>query len=160
MAVKWNKIYRGGVQRTTPETREVIYTGSASEILPGTAAALDVDDGITNAIGATDFFYLVGEQMHGSVDDNQVQPEGEGSALRLYSPRSGDLYAGRAAAGLAIVDDLPLTINALGQFAAAAPAAGDDPADPVFAYVDNPASAHPGTETPTVANQLIPIKIK
>ena len=23
MAVKWNKIYRGGVQRTTPETPEI-----------------------------------------------------------------------------------------------------------------------------------------
>lgn len=23
MAVKWNKIYRGGVHRTTPETRQV-----------------------------------------------------------------------------------------------------------------------------------------
>lgn len=152
MAVKWNKIYRGGVHRTTPETREVNYTGPVSAILPGAAVALDADDGVTGEIGATDFFYLIGEQLHGSVDDNQV---GNGSSLRLYTPRSGDLYAARAAAGVAIEDDLPLTINEHGQFAAA----GED--DAVFAYVDDPTSAHPRTEPrTTVANQLIPIKIK
>lgn len=152
MAVKWNKIYRGGVQRTTPETHEVNYTGDVSVILPGSAVVLDADDGVSPVVGADAFFYLVGEQMHGSVDDNQV---GIGSSLRLYTPRSGDLYAGRAAAGVVIEDDLPLTINAQGQFAAA----GAD--DAVFAYVDDPTSAHPRTEPrTTVANQLIPIKIK
>lgn len=162
MAVKWNKIYRGGVQRTTPETREVNYTGDADEILPGLAVVLDADDGVSTEVGAGAFFYLVGEQMHGSVDENQV---GTGSSLRLYSPRSGDLYAGRAVAGIALVDDLPLTINADGRFAAAS--AGDPgaeppvPADVIHAYVDMPASAHPQAEPlTTVLDQLIPIKIK
>lgn len=155
MAVKWNKIYRGGVHRTTPETKEVPYTGAAPTILPGTAVSLDGTDGLKTAVAAGEFFYLVGEQMHGSVDENQVQPEGQGSSVRLYTPRSADLYAGRAAAGIALVDDLALTINASGQFAAA----GVD--DVVHAYVDDPINAHPNTEpATTVANQLIPIKIK
>lgn len=152
MAVKWNKIYRGGVQRTTPETLEVNYTGAATEILPGGVAALDSTDGITGVVGVNTFFYIIGEQLHGDVDENQV---GTGSSIRLYTPRSGDLYAARAAAGVVIEDDLPLTINAAGQFAAA----GEN--DAVFAYVDDPTSAHPRTEPrTTVADQLIPIKIK
>lgn len=162
MAVKWNNIYRGGVHRTTAETREVNYDGDLTGILPGLAVALSTADGVTPVVGADDFFYLVGEQLYGSVDENQV---GNGCSLRLYSPRSGDLYAGRAVAGIALVDDLALTINADGRFAVAS--AGDPGAeppvagDPVHAYVDMPASAHPQTEPlTTVLDQLIPIKIK
>jgi len=111
-----NKIYRGGVHRTTPETVEVNYTGSASVVLPGAAAALHSTDGITGVVGPDTFFYIIGEQLHGGVNENQV---GTGSSIRLYTPRSGDLYAARAAAGVPLVDDTPLTINAQGQFAAA-----------------------------------------
>lgn len=152
MAVKWNKIYRGGIHRTTPETREVNYAGAVSTILPGGVAVLDATNGIKGQPDAGEFWYLIGEQLHGSVDDNQVATPP--STLRLYTPRSGDLYAGRAAAGIAIVDDLPLTINDQGQFAAA----GEG--DVVHAYVDDPTNAYTRTPTPTVANQLIPIKIK
>lgn len=162
MAVKWNKIYRGGVHRTTPETREAAAPTTGS-MLPGTAVNITTAaGGMTVAKGArSGYFYVVGEQMHGSVDDDQVQAAAKDqSSLRMYIPHSGDLLAGRAVAGIAIVDDTPLTIDANGRFAVAAAAAGETPADPIYAYIDNPASAHPGTVTPTVLDQLIPIKIK
>lgn len=148
-----NKIYRGGVHRTTPETLEVNYTGSASVVLPGAAAALHSTDGITGVVGANTFWYIIGEQLHGGVDENQV---GTGSSIRLYTPRSGDLYAARAAAGVPLVDDTPLTINAQGQFAAA----GEG--DPVHAYLDYPSNSSLRVDLtgPVVADQLIPIKIK
>lgn len=156
MAVKWNKIYRGGVHKTTAETHQVNYTGAATVLLPGGACVLDADDGISPVVAEGAFFYVIGEQLHGSVDDNQVQPEGQQSTLRLYIPHSGDLLAGRAAAGVVMNDSDPLTINAQGQFDLAVLGT-----DPVFAYIDNPSSAHPGTEpATTVADQLIPIKIK
>lgn len=156
MAVKWEKVYRGGVHRTIPETREVNYTGAITTILPGAAAALDATDGITGVVAEGQFFYFVGEQLYGSIDENQVRPAAQKTTLRLYSPRSGDLYAARAAAGIALVDDLPLTINAQGQFAAATLGT-----DPVFAYVDMPDSAFPKTEPlTTTADQVIPVKIK
>ena len=155
MAVKWNKIYRGGVHRTTPETREVDAPATGT-YLPGTAVTITtaaggmtVQKGIT---GGREFWYLIGEQLHGSVDDNQV---GGGSSMRLYTPRSADLMAGRMAAGVAIVDDAPLAIDADGRFALAV-------ADgPIHAYIDAPAKAFPGT-TPTtsVLDQLVPIKIR
>lgn len=153
MAVKWNNIYRGGVHRTTAETREVAKTEtSPASVLPGMGVALSPTAGITKTVGAETFFYLVGEQLYGSVDEEQTA---NGSSYRLYSPRSGDLYAGRAAAGITLVDDLALTIDAAGRFAAA----GAEEA--VHAYVDMPASAHPQTEPlTTVVDQLIPIKIK
>lgn len=145
------KIYRGGVHRTTPETLEVNYTGSASSILPGGAAALDDTDGITGVVGPTTFFYIIGEALHGGVDDNLVKQD---SSIRLYTPRSGDLYCGRAAAGLTPKNDLPLTINGEGQFAAA----GEG--DPVHAYFDWPSNSNLSFAGPTVADQRIPIKIK
>lgn len=159
MAVKWNKIYRGGVHRTTPETRE-FNVPSTGTLLPGTAINITTAaGGMTVAKGArSGYFYVVGEQMHGSVDDNQV---GLGSSGRAYVPHSGDLLAGRAVAGISIVDDTPLTINSDGRFAVADPGDAETPADEIFAYIDNPASAHPGTSpTTTVLDQLIPIKIK
>lgn len=155
MAVKWNKIYRGGVHRTTPETREV-NAPTTGALLPGTAVTITsaagemtVQKGIT---GVRDFWYLIGEQLHGSVDDNQV---GGGSSMRLYTPRSADLMAGRLVAGVAIADDVPLTINADGRFALAVTD------DPIHAYIDDPANAFPGT-TPTTStlDQLVPIKIR
>lgn len=150
MTVKWNKIYRGGVHRTTPETREVKAPASGT-LLPGQAVTITDNTATLGAI--TDkFFYLVGEQLHGSVDQNQVGIE---SSTRLYTPRSGDLMAGRVVASIALVDDLPLTINATGQFAAAVIGT-----DQVYAYVDDPDNAFTRTPTPTTLNQLVPIKIK
>lgn len=152
MAVKWNKIYRGGVHRTTPETREFTVPATGA-LLPGTAINITTAaGGMTVGKGPrSGYFYVVGEQMHGTVDEDQV---GLGSSGRAYVPHSGDLLAGRAAAGIAILDDTPLTINTDGRFIVAV-----DPAV-VYAYIDNPASAHPGTATPTTLDQLIPIKIK
>lgn len=159
MAVKWNKIYRGGVHRTTPETREFTVPESGT-LLPGTAINITTAaGGMAVAKGArAGYFYVVGEQMHGNVDEDQV---GLGSSGRAYIPHSGDLLAGRAVAGISVLDDTPLTIDGNGRFAEASAGGEDTPADPVFAYIDNPASAHPGTTpTTTVLDQLIPIKIK
>ena len=149
MAVKWNKIYRGGVHRTVPETREAKAPASGT-LLPGQAVTITANTATLGAIGDK-FWYVVGEQLHGTVDENQV---GLKSSARLYTPRSGDLMAGRIVAGVAIVDDLPLTINATGQFAAATLGT-----DKVYAYVDDPNNAYTRTTTPTTANQLVPIKI-
>lgn len=152
MAVKWNKIYRGGVQRTTPETHEA-NAPATGNLLPGTAVTLNAaTNTFQTAAAGSAFFYLVGEQLHGNVDEDQVGLE---SSVRGYTPRSGDLYAGRLAAGVAIANDLALTINADGRFAAAA---GEDV---INAYIDDPASDHPQT-TPTTStlDQLVPIKIK
>lgn len=155
------KIYRGGVHRTTPETYEVNYTGDATELLPGTVVALDETDGLTTVVGAGTFFYILGESLHGGVDDNLLADE---SSLRCYTPRSGDLYCGRAAAGVTLVNDMPLTVNASGYFAEAS--AGDPgaeppvPADPIHAYVEMPSNSNLQIAGPTVAGQRIPIKIK
>lgn len=153
MPTTWNKVYRGGVQRTTPETREVVFNGSPDAvILPGMGAVLSAATGISTTVASGNFFYLVGEQLHGEITDNQVSDPP--STLRLYTPRSGDLYAGCAAAGVNILDDAPLTINSQGRWAEA----GED--DPIFAYIDAPASAHPRPSGVTTLDQLIPIKIK
>lgn len=152
MAVKWQNIYRGGVQRTTPETREA-NAPTTGTYLPGTAVNITTAAG-SMTIGKgprSGWFYVLAEQMYGSVDDNQV---GLQSSVRMFQPHSGDLLAGRAVAGIALADDTPLTIDADGRFLVAA---GETV---VYAYVDNPTSAYPQTATPTVLDQLIPIKIK
>lgn len=154
----WNRVYRGGVQRTTPETAEV-NRPATGVVLPGTCVAITAaTNTATKTVADTAFFYFVGEQLHGSIDDDNgvasVAISGE-SSLRLYSPRSGDLYVGRAAAGVALVNDLPLAINADGRLIAATGEAV------VRCYVDNPFSAHPQTTpTTTTLDQKIPVKIK
>lgn len=151
MAVKWNKIYRGGVHRTTPETREIKAPATGS-LLPGQAATISSAGALTLGAVTDAFFYIVGEPMYGTVDDQLAGATAD--TVRMYSPRSGDLYTARVAAGVALVDDAPLAIGANGIFVAAV-------ADgPIHAYVDAPASAHPGTVTPSVAGQLVPVKIK
>lgn len=103
------------------------------------------------------WYYFIGERLFGSMEDEQtaVNEKGTRDTVRMYSPRSGDLYTGRAAAGVALRDDLPLTVNASGLLAAGTPGTGV-----IVAYVDMPASAFPKTPTPTTAGQLIPVKIK
>lgn len=146
----WNTIYRGGVQRTTPETREANAPTSGT-FLPGTIVGLS---GATIAKGAAAGanWYALGEQMHGTVDENQV---GLQSSVRMFQPHSGDLLCARAVAGVALVDDLALTVDADGRVKAA-----NGTTDPVVAYVDQPAGAFPKSVTPTTLDQLIPIKIK
>lgn len=146
----WNNIYRGGVQRTTPETREV-NPPTTGTWLPGTVAVLASTMVAAKGGAAGAFKYVIGEQLHGSVNDNQV---GNGSSMRMYQPHSGDLLCARAVAAIALVDDLALTVDADGRVKAA----GVD--DEVFAYVDQPATATPKSVTPTTLDQLIPIKIK
>lgn len=148
----WNKIYRGGVQRTTPETREA-NAPTTGELLPGTVVSLTGPMAITKGVAAGAFGYFVGEQLYGQVDDNQVATPA--SSIRMYSPRSGDLYVGRAVASVALVDDLPLTVDANGRLKAAVLGT-----DPVFCYVDMPAKEFPQQATPTVLDQRIPVKIK
>lgn len=151
-----NKIYRGGVHRTTPETLEAAaWTGSA--LLPGTAVTVDASDEtafIKGVTGIRDFFYVVGEALHGGVDDDYEDAE---TSVRGYVPRSGDLYAVRAAAGLTIVDGMPLTIDAAGRFAAAIAEGRID------AYVHYPRDSSLRVDLaagPTTADQLIPVQIK
>ena len=153
MAVKWNKIYRGGVQRTTPETREIKAPATGS-LQPGMGATINAA-GVLTLVAATDqFFYFVGEPMHGTVDDQLAGATAD--TVRMYSPHSGDLYAARVVAGVALVDNVPLTLTASGQFKAAVVGT-----DKVHCYVDNPASAYPGTTPATsTLNQLVPVKIK
>lgn len=157
-----NKIYRGGVHRTTPETLEAAaWTGSA--LLPGTAVTVDASDEtafIKGVTGIRDFFYIVGEALHGGVDDDY---NGAETSVRAYVPRSGDLYAVRAAAGLTLVDGMPLTIDADGRFAAATAADGEDPASRIDAYVHYPRDSSLRVDLaagPTTADQLIPVQIK
>lgn len=157
-----NKIYRGGVHRTTPETLEAAaWTGSA--LLPGTAVTVDASDEtafIKGVTGIRDFFYVVGEALHGGVADDY---NGAETSVRGYVPRSGDLYAVRAAAGLTLVDGMPLTINADGRFAAATAAAGETPASRIDAYVHYPRDSSLRVDLaagPTTADQLIPVQIK
>lgn len=157
-----NKIYRGGVHRTTPETLEAAaWTGSA--LLPGTAVTVDASDEtafIKGVTGIRDFFYIVGEALHGGVDDDY---NGAETSVRGYVPRSGDLYAVRAAAGLTLVDGMPLTIDANGRFAAATAATEDDPASRIDAYVHYPRDSSLRVDLaagPTTADQLIPVQIK
>lgn len=151
MAVKWNKIYRGGVQRTTPETREIVAPATGS-LQPGMGATISAAGALTLVAATDQFFYFVGEPMHGTVDDQLAGSTAD--TVRMYSPRSGDLYAARVVAGVALVDDAPLTLTASGQFKAAVVG------NKVHCYVDNPASARPGTTPATsTLNQLVPVKI-
>lgn len=156
-----NKIYRGGVHRTTPETLECMeWSGSA--LLPGTAVTVDATDEsefIKGVTGIRDFFYIVGEALHGGVADDY---NGAETSVRAYVPRSGDLYAVRAAAGLTLVDGMPLTINSDGRFAAATAAAGETPASRIDAYVHLPRDGSVSVDITrtTTADQLIPVKIK
>lgn len=151
----WKKIYRGGVQRTTPETREVNAPASG-ELLPGTVQSLTPGAKTMTAVKgvpAGQFFYFTGEALYGDVDDNLVATPA--TSVRLYSPRSGDLFVGRAVASVALVDDLPLTVDANGRLKAAVIGT-----DPVHCYVDMPAKEFPQQTTPTVLDQRIPVKIK
>lgn len=157
-----NKIYRGGVHRTTPETLEATeWSGSA--LLPGTAVTVSAANQsvfVKGVTGIRDFFYIVGEPLHGSVADNY---NGAETSVRAYVPRSGDLYAARTVAGITLVDGMPLTINADGRFAAATAAAGETPASRVDAYVHYPRDSSLRADLaagPTVLDQLIPIQIK
>lgn len=152
----WNKTYRGGVQRTTPETREVAAPTTGS-VKAGMVASLSAAGALTIAAPADGWYYFIGERLFGSMEDEQtaVNEKGTRDTVRMYSPRSGDLYTGRAAAGVALRDDLPLTVNASGLLDEGMPGA-----DVIVAYVDMPASAFPKTPTLTTAGQLIPVKIK
>lgn len=149
----YKKIYRGGVQRTTPETREV-NPPTTGTLLPGTAVHLTAAaGGMTTAKGVATlggYIYFVGEPLHGTVDTDQVNAD---TSVRLYEIHSGDLFAARAVAGVALSDDLPLTIDADGRVKAAI---ADDV---VRCYVDMPAGEFPQITDQTVLDQLIPVKI-
>lgn len=151
MAVTWNKIYRGGVQRTTPETLEAKAPASGS-LLPGQCATVSSAGVVTLGAVTDAFFYVVGEPMYGTVNDQLAGADAD--TVRMYSPHSGDLYAARLAAGVAIVNDAPLAIGANG-FLGAAVADG-----PVHAYLDVPDNTYPKTAGTSTAGQLLPIKIK
>lgn len=162
-----NKIYRGGVHRTTPETLEcAAWTGSA--LLPGHAVSVNASDEgafIKGITGIRDFFYVVGEALHGGVADDY---NGAETSVRAYAPRSGDLYAMRAVSGLTLVDGMPLQVNSDGRLALATayvPPVGETPAVPasrIDAYVHLPRDGSVSVDITrtTTADQLIPVKIK
>ena len=157
MTVIWNKTYRGGVQRTTPETREVAAPTTGS-VKAGMVASLSDAGALTIGAAAEGvWYYFVGERLFGSMEEEQtaVNEKGTRDTVRMYSPRSGDLYTGRAAAGVALRDDMHMTVNASGLLVAGTPGT-----DVIVCHVDMPASAFPKTPTPTTAGQLIPVKIK
>ena len=157
MTVIWNKTYRGGVQRTTPETREVAAL-TRGYVKAGMVASLSADGDLTIAAAEEGVcYYFVGERLFGSMEEEQtaVNENGTRDTVRMYSPRSGDLYTGRADAGVPLRDDLPLTVNASGLLVAGTPGT-----DVIVCHVDMPASAFPKTPTRTTAGQLIPVKIK
>lgn len=151
MAVSWNKIYRGGVQRTTPETLEANAPATGS-LQPGQCATVNAAGTVVLGAVTDAFFYVVGEPMYGTVNDQLAGADAD--SVRLYSPHSGDLYAARLAAGVPLVNDTPLAIGANG-FLGAAAADG-----PVHAYLDVPDNAYPLTTGTSTAGQLLPIKIK
>lgn len=106
-----NKIYRGGVHKTTPETTEV---KSDVALLAGNVVQLNGNNkAVKQAIsGKNEFVYVVGEKLHHGID--QVQGT-DGDSVRLYVPKSGDLFAVRAAAGVNIANDMPLAVNSDGR---------------------------------------------
>ena len=159
MAVKWTKIYRGGVQRTTPETLEVAAPLSGS-LYPGQCVALGATGLVDIAGAATEGkpYYFVGEPLFGSLTADIAVPSdpvtGKRDNARLYIPHSGDMYAGRAAAGVARVNDLPLTVDASGNLKAATLGT-----DRVVAYMDVPRNATGIPTAVTTLGELIPIRI-
>lgn len=138
MAYTPNKVWRGGVHRTTPETTEVILANAAT-LLPGCVINLA---GATVAAGVP--AYVLGEILHGGIDDVPVATETQ----RLYNTHSGDLFTGRAAAGQTIAEDTPLVPNATGRLEVA----GVDVPGVCFAEM--------AVTGPTVADQRIAIKFK
>jgi hypothetical protein len=151
---KCNKIYRGGVHEVTPETRERVYTGAAGSLLPGHLVTISPATGFALGKGVGFFGYIVGEPLNGTVDDNLVTAPT--SAVRAYVPHSGDLLVGRAtaAAGGALIDDVPLTNDGVtGRLKLATPGT-----DEIFAYIDDPLGEIGAGAI--AADTLIPIKIK
>lgn len=108
-----NKIYRGGVHKTTPETTEV-KSASDAALKAGHVVQLNGSNkAVKQAIsGKNEFVYVVGEKLHHGID--QVQGT-DGDSVRLYVPKSGDLFAVRAAAGVNIKNDMPLAVNSDGR---------------------------------------------
>lgn len=103
-----NKVWRGGVHRTTPETTERVLANVANK-LPGCVLKLD---GTLAVPGLP--VYVLGEQLHGGIDDVPVATDTQ----RLYNTHSGDLFTGRAAAGLVVGEDVPYSVNAAGRLIA------------------------------------------
>lgn len=103
-----NKVWRGGVHRTTPETTEKIIATAAAR-LPGCVVKLDG----TGAVPGLPV-YVWGEQLHGGIDDVPVATDTQ----RLYNTHSGDLFTGRAAAGVTVGEDVPYSVNATGRLVA------------------------------------------
>ena len=132
-----NKVWRGGVHRTTPETTEKLLANVANK-LPGCVLKLDG----TQAVPGLPV-YVLGEILHGGIDDVPVATDTQ----RLYDTHSGDLFTGRAAAAQTIVADAPLTPNATGRLVVS------DAATAVC-YADGAVTGA------TVADQRIAIKFK
>lgn len=131
-------IFRGGVQHTTAETLEVVRTGI--DVLPGT---ITDKTGAPLAAFSGAPYYIVREQLHGSVDDKSVD------AARLLIPKSGQLFAVRCAVGQTIARDAALEIDAAGVVKVSSAGVASST---LFAQED--------VTGVTVAGQLIPVRVK
>lgn len=133
-----NKVWRGGVHRTTPETTEKIIAAAAAR-LPGCVVKLDGAGAVPGLP-----VYVWGEQLHGGIDDVPVATDTQ----RLYNTHSGDLFTGRAAAGLTAGEDVPYSVNATGRLIA------------LVADTDPVCFGDAGFSGATTADQRIAIKFK
>ena len=135
-----NNIFRGPARVTTSESLEVTDVAIV-DLLPGTVT--DSKGAPLAAFGAGPC-YIAQEQLYGSVDEATT------GHARLLLLNSGDLFAVRCVAGQTIGRDQPLAISATAGY--------------VTAVIDNDASpllyAEYALDGPTVAGQLIPVRVK
>lgn len=135
-----NNIWRGGAQHTTSESLEVSNT-AITGLLPGT---ITDDKGVALTAFADVPFYIAQEQLYGTVDEVSV------GHARLLIPKSGTLFAVRCVAGQTIKRGQQLAISATAGYVTAV--ITDDASKTLFAEYD--------LDGPTVAGQLIPVRVK
>ena len=136
----FNNIFRGPARVTTSESLEVVDEDIV-DLLPGTVTD---SEGEPLAAFGEGPCYIAQEQLYGSVD------EPASGTARLLLLKSGDLFAVRCIAGQTIGRDQPLAISATPGYVTAV-VSGD--ASPLL-------YAEYALDGPTVAGQLIPVRVK
>lgn len=152
------KIYRGPVSETTPITVEAKLATAVGTVKPGTVLVLNAAGEFVKAVAADTngkTLYILGEQLAGNINDDIVAADGD--SVRAFEVHPNRLYAIRAAVGIELVNDGPVSIDA-GQAAVAdtdPDAAG--PSTRMF-YDLAPSALSPLEGTTTTAGQLVPVK--